>query len=131
MSAIGLLRITCSISQSCYLGIFVLLEGVRSLSHFCLRIVLEFAQFYYLISCFVSSYLSRLLSFKPKQVCCICLAKYEDNDELRELPCSHFFHTQCVDKWLKINATCPLCKSEIDAKNRDLPSVEEEPLQQS
>lgn len=63
--------------------------------------------------------------------CCICLAKYEDNDELRELPCSHFFHTQCVDKWLKINATCPLCKSEIDAKNRDLPSVEEEPLQQS
>lgn len=64
-------------------------------------------------------------------VCCICLTKYEDNDQLRELPCSHFFHTQCVDKWLKINATCPLCKSEIDAKNRDLPSVEEEPLQQS
>ncbi|KAF3668418.1 putative sulfate transporter 3.5-like [Capsicum annuum] len=64
-------------------------------------------------------------------VCCICLAKYEDNDELRELPCSHFFHTQCVDKWLKINASCPLCKSEIDAKNTDQPSVEEEPLQQS
>ncbi|KAJ8527928.1 hypothetical protein K7X08_015379 [Anisodus acutangulus] len=64
-------------------------------------------------------------------VCCICLAKYEDDDELRELPCSHFFHTQCVDKWLKINASCPLCKSEIDVKNTDPPSVEEEPLQQS
>lgn len=64
-------------------------------------------------------------------VCCICLAKYEDDDELRELPCSHFFHTQCVDKWLKINASCPLCKSEIDVKNTDLHSVEEEPLQQS
>lgn len=46
-------------------------------------------------------------------VCCICLAKYENNDELRELPCSHFFHKACVDKWLKINATCPLCKSEV------------------
>ncbi|KAK4343460.1 hypothetical protein RND71_036554 [Anisodus tanguticus] len=64
-------------------------------------------------------------------VCCICLAKYEDNNELRELPCSHFFHTQCVDKWLKINASCPLCKSEIAVKNTDVPSVEEEPLQQS
>ncbi|TKY74677.1 E3 ubiquitin-protein ligase [Spatholobus suberectus] len=46
-------------------------------------------------------------------VCCICLAKYENNDELRELPCSHLFHKDCVDKWLKINASCPLCKSEV------------------
>ncbi|KAL1532462.1 E3 ubiquitin-protein ligase-like protein [Salvia divinorum] len=46
-------------------------------------------------------------------VCCICLAKYVNNDELKELPCSHFFHKDCVDKWLKINATCPLCKAEV------------------
>jgi hypothetical protein len=46
-------------------------------------------------------------------VCCICLAKYAHNDELRELPCAHCFHKDCVDKWLKINALCPLCKSEI------------------
>ncbi|KZV31644.1 hypothetical protein F511_00448 [Dorcoceras hygrometricum] len=44
-------------------------------------------------------------------VCCICLAKYVHNDELTELPCSHLFHKDCVDKWLKINASCPLCKT--------------------
>uniref|UniRef100_A0A7N0U7P2 RING-type domain-containing protein n=1 Tax=Kalanchoe fedtschenkoi TaxID=63787 RepID=A0A7N0U7P2_KALFE len=47
--------------------------------------------------------------------CCICLAKYANNDELREMPCSHFLHKDCVDKWLKINATCPLCKCEVGA----------------
>ncbi|MBA0729611.1 hypothetical protein Golax_000055 [Gossypium laxum] len=46
-------------------------------------------------------------------VCCICLAKYTNNEELRELPCSHFMHKECVDKWLKINASCPLCKNDI------------------
>ncbi|XP_061338549.1 E3 ubiquitin-protein ligase At1g63170 [Gastrolobium bilobum] len=46
-------------------------------------------------------------------VCCICLAKYADDDELRELPCFHVFHVWCVDKWLKIKGSCPLCKSEV------------------
>ncbi|KAL2517632.1 RING/U-box superfamily protein [Abeliophyllum distichum] len=55
----------------------------------------------------------RLLSGEDA-ICCICLAKYLNSDELRELPCSHLFHKECVDKWLKINATCPLCKAEVD-----------------
>ncbi|XP_042378861.1 E3 ubiquitin-protein ligase At1g63170-like isoform X1 [Zingiber officinale] len=53
-------------------------------------------------------------------VCCICLAKYVDNDELRELPCTHFFHKECVDKWLKLNALCPLCKTVAGITNSQL-----------
>ncbi|KAL3829631.1 hypothetical protein ACJIZ3_018433 [Penstemon smallii] len=45
--------------------------------------------------------------------CCICLCAYEDGAELRELPCRHHFHSACIDKWLHINATCPLCKFNI------------------
>ncbi|KAJ1398088.1 Zinc finger, RING-type [Sesbania bispinosa] len=45
--------------------------------------------------------------------CCICLSAYEDGVELRQLPCGHHFHCTCVDKWLYINATCPLCKYNI------------------
>ncbi|KAL8138194.1 hypothetical protein V2J09_004195 [Rumex salicifolius] len=52
-------------------------------------------------------------------VCCICLASYVDGDELRELPCSHFFHSDCVDRWLRINARCPLCKCDIGETNED------------
>ncbi|KAK7394851.1 hypothetical protein VNO78_15392 [Psophocarpus tetragonolobus] len=45
--------------------------------------------------------------------CCICLSDYDDGAELRELPCNHHFHCTCIDKWLLINATCPLCKFNI------------------
>ncbi|KAJ0881616.1 putative transcription factor C2H2 family [Helianthus annuus] len=63
-------------------------------------------------------------------VCCICLAKYADNDLLRELPCTHFFHIECVDKWLKINASCPLCKFEIKGSN-DISSTQDSIQQQA
>ncbi|XP_059310304.1 E3 ubiquitin protein ligase RIE1-like [Lycium ferocissimum] len=45
--------------------------------------------------------------------CCICLSSYEDEAELHALPCNHHFHSTCIVKWLKMNATCPLCKYNI------------------
>ncbi|KAJ8646448.1 hypothetical protein MRB53_008196 [Persea americana] len=45
--------------------------------------------------------------------CCICLSQYEDGAELHSLPCNHHFHSGCIVKWLRINATCPLCKFNI------------------
>uniref|UniRef100_A0A2N9HB43 RING-type E3 ubiquitin transferase n=1 Tax=Fagus sylvatica TaxID=28930 RepID=A0A2N9HB43_FAGSY len=45
--------------------------------------------------------------------CCICLSSYEDGAELHALPCNHHFHSTCIAKWLKMNATCPLCKFNI------------------
>ncbi|XP_008789277.1 E3 ubiquitin protein ligase RIE1 isoform X1 [Phoenix dactylifera] len=45
--------------------------------------------------------------------CCICLTPYEDGTELHALPCNHHFHSACIVKWLRMNATCPLCKYNI------------------
>eukprot|EP00271_Cylindrocystis_brebissonii_P008271 TRINITY_DN2231_c0_g2_i1.p1 TRINITY_DN2231_c0_g2~~TRINITY_DN2231_c0_g2_i1.p1 ORF type:complete len:487 (+),score=112.67 TRINITY_DN2231_c0_g2_i1:855-2315(+) len=51
---------------------------------------------------------------KPEDAeCCICLSPYDDDVELRQLPCSHHFHCQCIDKWLRTKPTCPLCKFDI------------------
>ncbi|KAF8378588.1 hypothetical protein HHK36_029936 [Tetracentron sinense] len=49
--------------------------------------------------------------------CCICLSSYEDGAELHALPCNHHFHATCIVKWLKTNATCPLCKYNILERN--------------
>nr|GMC88573.1 E3 ubiquitin-protein ligase At4g11680-like isoform X1 [Ipomoea batatas] len=54
------------------------------------------------------------LSLSPEDSeCCICLNSYSDGAELCTLPCNHHFHHRCICKWLRINATCPLCKFNI------------------
>ncbi|KAK8588775.1 hypothetical protein V6N13_087670 [Hibiscus sabdariffa] len=44
--------------------------------------------------------------------CSICLADYKGNDSVRLLPgCGHLFHFKCVDHWLRLHATCPVCRT--------------------
>ena len=52
---------------------------------------------------------------KEDTKCSICLGWYENEDELRILPCSHHFHLGCADEWFKITATCPLCVRPINS----------------
>ncbi|XP_008788609.1 putative RING-H2 finger protein ATL69 [Phoenix dactylifera] len=48
----------------------------------------------------------------PAGPCPICLAEYEGGEALRRVPeCGHCFHAACVDEWLRVSATCPLCRS--------------------
>ncbi|KAD5961865.1 hypothetical protein E3N88_13338 [Mikania micrantha] len=44
--------------------------------------------------------------------CSICLDDYKPSDVLRMLPeCEHLFHLSCIDTWLKVHPTCPVCRS--------------------
>ncbi|KAK6162255.1 hypothetical protein DH2020_002096 [Rehmannia glutinosa] len=58
-------------------------------------------------------------------VCSICLCEYMESEMLRMLPdCRHSFHVMCVDAWLKLNASCPVCR------NSPLPTPLSTPLQE-
>ena len=45
--------------------------------------------------------------------CPICLQKYKGADIIKEFPCKHIFHKNCLFKWLKKSNLCPLCKYDI------------------
>ena len=45
--------------------------------------------------------------------CAICLQKYKGVDIIKEFPCKHIFHKNCILKWIKNSNKCPLCKYDI------------------
>lgn len=57
--------------------------------------------------------------------CCICLCDYEPGDELRQLPCTHGCHMDCMDQHLAASKSCPMCRNEV-LTPRPEPQEEEE-----
>ncbi|XP_036080621.1 RING finger protein 44 isoform X4 [Rousettus aegyptiacus] len=52
-------------------------------------------------------------------LCVVCFSDFEARQLLRVLPCNHEFHTKCVDKWLKANRTCPICRADASEVPRE------------
>ncbi|KAJ8428273.1 hypothetical protein Cgig2_009972 [Carnegiea gigantea] len=52
------------------------------------------------------------LSTTTETCCSICLVDYKGDDIIRALPeCCHVFHVKCVDPWLRLHPTCPVCRT--------------------
>ena len=45
--------------------------------------------------------------------CSICLEHPVKGDNIREMPCGHIFHIDCIDGWLYNNTACPNCRNEV------------------
>ncbi|KAL4197864.1 hypothetical protein AMTRI_Chr04g190420 [Amborella trichopoda] len=52
-------------------------------------------------------------------VCSICLEDFEVGVEAKEMPCLHKYHSECILPWLKLHSTCPVCRFQMPAEERD------------
>ncbi|CAK9322966.1 unnamed protein product [Citrullus colocynthis] len=61
--------------------------------------------------------------------CSICLGDYKNDDVLRLLPdCGHLFHSGCIDPWLRMNPSCPVCRTSPVPTPISTPLAETVPL---
>lgn len=44
-------------------------------------------------------------------ICSICLSSLK---KARLLPCNHKFHPRCIQQWIEIDNSCPLCRKPIE-----------------
>ncbi|XP_020224560.1 putative RING-H2 finger protein ATL21A [Cajanus cajan] len=120
---VGIPGLLCLIGVSCYIcGKVRMLTERRGSRDFPVTISLEPVPFVMgLDGATIEKYPKTLIGesgrlLKPNDnTCAICLSEYEPKETLRSIPeCNHYFHADCIDEWLKLNATCPLCRNSPD-----------------
>ena len=84
------------------------------------KYILELNEFQY-------KHIKKYSKIKEKK-CSICLFKYKKSDIIKEFPCNHIFHKNCILKWLEKSNICPLCKYDItgDVNNIELKNSSDE-----
>lgn len=57
---------------------------------------------------------------KYQDDCAICLSEFEENEAVKAIPfCKHVFHQNCLDKWLSVQVTCPVCRGGVSTRSDD------------
>ena len=52
--------------------------------------------------------------FEDNSNCIICMELFNENELVKQLPCGHIFHGECIDQWLGEQKNCPFCKAECN-----------------
>ncbi|KAL2096780.1 hypothetical protein ACEWY4_005987 [Coilia grayii] len=49
--------------------------------------------------------------------CSVCKEDYSEGENVRQLPCNHLFHNDCIVPWLEQHDTCPVCRKSLSGQN--------------
>lgn len=61
---------------------------------------------------------------RPSCECCCCQETFGPDKAIKKTSCQHFFHEECLEKWLKVATTCPICRHDLDLEMADYPDPE-------
>jgi len=63
-------------------------------------------------------------------VCAVCIENIKINEWYKQLPkCEHYFHADCIDKWLRLQSSCPVCRQIIGSENVERSHIAEDGIQ--
>ncbi|GFP95653.1 E3 ubiquitin-protein ligase ring1-like [Phtheirospermum japonicum] len=54
--------------------------------------------------------------------CSVCLDECEVGVEVKEMPCKHKFHGECILPWLELHSSCPVCRYQLPCDESKLES---------
>lgn len=49
----------------------------------------------------------------PAGECCCCTEAFGHDKTIKYTPCKHYFHEECLGKWMRVSQTCPLCRTDL------------------
>ncbi|XP_068605268.1 E3 ubiquitin-protein ligase RNF126-like isoform X1 [Brachionichthys hirsutus] len=56
--------------------------------------------------------------------CPVCKEDFREDERVRQLPCNHLFHNDCIVPWLERHDTCPVCRMSLSGQNTATDSQE-------